>query len=161
MPTRDEIIAKYLREHDELSNAYYIQKRERAKRIGLYLTPQTLIETEKRRILKQEPESSVERERRRGRIPSDDTPRTERDRVWDRFEKGEHQERMICRECEVDGNGELKFDGKPFKRFKDLTPKQKAAVWEMILDEDEFNEKHVQIWDRCNQELTAEGYEPI
>jgi len=140
--TRDEIIEKYMKQHNELSYRYYETKREKAKRIGLYLTPNTTVETGKRGILRNK-------------------ATREQNKIKREFERGEYQNMPVVRELEIDEMGRFNFVGKPFRCFKDLTPSQKDVIWEMILDEDEFNEEHAQIWDKCNQELIANGYEPI
>jgi len=136
--TREETISKYKQEHNRLSESYYSNKHKKSKRVRLYLTPQTLVETSKRRVLRQESAK-------------------EQDSVKRELETGVHQERYIVREH--DGN--FNFANHPFKRFKDLTPVQRETIWGMVLDEDEFNYEHQNIWMRCNEELQANGYEPI
>lgn len=129
---KNEILAKYREQHDNLSKPYYQLKRERSKALGLYLTTETLVETAQRRVLKQLPAQA-------------------QSAVRQAFESGQHRIKKVVRECDEN----LNFEGKPYKRFSELSSTQKDAVWQMILDEDGFNYDHQNIWANCDNELRA------
>lgn len=142
---KEEILAKYKEQHDNLSEPYYQLKRQRAKALRLYLTPVTLVETAQRRVLKQLPEQAQLA-------------------VRQAFEDGQHRIKRVVTEytlnspkdatpsCSYINETGLSIS-KPSKRFSDLTSPQKEAVWQMILDEDEFNYTHQDIQANCNAEL--------
>ncbi len=129
---KDEILAKHREQHGNLSKPYYENKRAKSRALGLYLTTDTLVETAQRRVLKQLPTQAQQA-------------------VRQAFENGQHKRIKVVREC--DGN--LNCKDKPYKRFSELTSPQKDEVWQMILDEDEFNYEHQDIWANCDIELKA------
>lgn len=129
---KNEILAKYMEQHNNLSKPYYENKKAKSKALGLYLTPQTLVETAKRQTLKQLPAQA-------------------QGAVRLAFNNGQHRRLKIARECDEN----LNCQDKPYKRFSELTSTQKNEVWQMILDEDEFNYSHQDIWANCDIELKA------
>jgi len=130
VPTLDEILTEYRGKHDVLSSPYYTTKRLKARSAGVYLATQTLCETAQRRILRE-------------------TTKDEQDAVRQRFLDGALCDVFVVRECDEN----MKFDGRPYRRFADLSPETQDATWEMILDEDEFNFAHQDIWIECGSKL--------
>lgn len=127
---KSEILAKYREQHNNLSQPYYENKRAKARTLRLYLTPQTLVETSKRQVLRQ-------------------LPQVAQTAIREAFEGGGYKRIKVVREC----GGNLNCKDKPYRRFSELTSPQKDEVWEMILDEDEFNYEHQNIWMGCDAEL--------
>ncbi len=132
MATYGEIQAEYQGRHAVLSSPYYEAKRLKAKNAGVYLTTQTLCETAQRRIIRQ-------------------LSKDEQDAVRQLFLDGALCDAFVVRECDKD----LKFEGKPYRRLADLSPATRDAAWEMILDEDEFNFAHQDIWIECGTKFRA------
>lgn len=141
---KEEILANYTQEHNNFSKPYYENKKAKSKALGLYLTPETLVETIKRQVLKKLPAQAQEA-------------------VRQAFENGNLRGLRVVREYTLNNPKDLKPDclypdgktPKPAYRFSELTPAQKDDVWQMILDENEFIYEHQNIWYQCDVELLA------